>query len=72
MFFLADLVQLLDHFRLHVDVHVFAALRQERLVDQVAKRKFLAVFDGYLKLFGSAAAVAIFASTIGGGGASFV
>ena len=62
----ANLIETLDHVGLDADAHIFAALHEQGLVDQIAQGVFLAVFDGSLQLFRSAAILAILLGVFGG------
>ena len=53
------MIQLLDDIGLHANAHILAALHQQRLIDQVAQRVFLTIFDRNLQLFRSAMTLAI-------------
>src|SRR5690242_3316076 len=68
----ANLVELLDDVGFHADAHVLGALDEERLVNQVAKGVFLAVFNRRLQLFGSATALALLLGIVGSALARFL
>src|SRR6202008_2975245 len=58
--------------RLYVDTHILAALHEQRLVDQIAQRIFLALFDILAQLLGRAFALAFLFGVLFGGHACFI
>jgi len=56
---LSKLIELFYHFGLDVDAHVFAALHEQRLIDQIAQGVLLAVFDIGAQLLRCALALAL-------------
>ena len=65
----AQLIEPLDHIGFDADAHVFAALHEQGLIDQVAQGIFLPVLDGSLQLLGSAARLAVLFGVFSGSGA---
>jgi len=70
--FRADGIELLNKFRLDAHAHVLGTLHEKGLVDEIAQRVFLAVFDVYLQLFRRATVLAFGLGFFFGGLARFV